>query len=166
MDRLRTGEQVWVITELADGLELRHEATLNSTTADGQDNVILFMPSGAQLVLESDEVRTNEGHDWYNVHYVPEDESVDMIGWANSEFLGVGADAAPFLIPVTGGGDGGPTEAIEVHYDGKPKYQVAYLPSNPGTIPQGLVIYKVGGHTKQTSLDEWNAAAGRYYKIT
>ena len=162
MDQLRKGEQAWVTTESSDGLELRREAT--STTADGQNNVILFMPTGSQVVLESGEVITNDGHDWYNVHYIAyDDESIDAIGWASGEFLSVGVNSAPVLIPVTGAD---PIEATEVQYDKKSKYQVAYLPSYPQSISQGLVTYKVGGAPQQTSLDEWNVAAGRYYKIT
>lgn len=163
MDGLRKGEQVWVSAELSNGLDLCREATMNSLTADGQENVILSMPPGSLLVLESVDVQTNDGHTWYKVRYLDEDADVDETGWATGDYLSIGAvDSGGLVIPVTGG----PTETTEVDYNGTRKYDVAYLPSDPLDIPQGFVMYKVAGKTRQTSLDEWNATAGRRYKIT
>jgi hypothetical protein len=155
MEGLRKGEQVWVMTESPNGLELRREPTINSKTADEKDNVILSMPSGAYLVLESIEVPTNDGHDWYNVRYIQDE--INETGWAVGDFLQIG-----FLIPITGG----PSQMIDVHYNGNRKFDVAYLPSDPQLIPQGLVKYSLEGKPKQTSREEWNAVAGPYYQIT
>jgi hypothetical protein len=155
MEGLPKGEQVWVTTEPPNGLELRREPTVNSTTADGKDNVILSMPSGAYLVLESGEVLTNDGHDWYNVRYIQDE--INETGWAVGDFLQIG-----FLIPMTGG----PSQMTDVHYMGNRKFDVAYLQSEPQPISQGFVKYHLEGEPRQTSVDEWNAVAGPYYKIT
>jgi hypothetical protein len=155
MEGLRKGEQVLVTTEPPNSLELRREPTTNSKTEDEKDNVILSMPSGAYLVLESVEAPTNDGHNWYNVRYI--EEGIDETGWALSDYLQIG-----FLIPMTGG----PSQMIDVHYMGNRKFDVAYLPSDPQPISQGLVKYRLEGDPKQTSREEWNSVAGPYYQIT
>ena len=95
MDDLQVGKAYTVNTE--NGLDLRREPNTNPKTEDGNDNVILSMPSGSVVVLESAEVRTNDGHIWYNVRYI-QDETEET-GWVQSDSL----QEAELIIPVTGG---------------------------------------------------------------
>jgi len=70
---------------------------MNPKTEDGNDNVILSMPSSSAVVLESVEVRTNDEHTWYNVRYI-QDETEET-GWVHSDSL----QEVELFIPVTGG---------------------------------------------------------------
>jgi len=95
MDDLQAGKSYAVNTE--NGLDLRREPNMNPKTEDGNDNVVLSMPSGSAVVLESVEVRTNDGHSWYNVRYI-QDETYET-GWVDSGSL----QEIDLIIPVTGG---------------------------------------------------------------
>ena len=157
MDDLKIGQIYYVTAETSDNVDLRREPTMNSKTEDGQDNVIISLPLGAEVTLESREVRAVEGHNWYNIRYIQDD--VAIIGWVVSDYLLL--TEAGYLIPVTGG-----CEVTDVDYKGIRKFDIAYMPSDPGSLPQGLVKYKSGGKTIYTSLDDWNAVGGARYKLS
>ena len=152
MDDLQKGTQLMVITESPDGLELRREPTMNSKTADGGDNVILFVPASSFLVLESVEAPVNDGHDWYNVRYV-QDET-DETGWAVGECLQL-----TFLIPVTGVPDG---PATNIQYNKTPKFtgQTVHLLSCPPDVlgRVNVVTFNLGTEEHATPIASWNVA--------
>ena len=127
---------------------------MNSKTEDGKDNIILSMPQGTPVVLDSREARTSDGYTWYKVRYIF--ESIDESGWVVSDFLEMW-----FFIPLA------TTTVYEVDYDRNREFDVACPQSEPQRFSQGLVKYKEAGSTSYlyTSLDEWNAAAGPQYQI-
>ena len=85
------------IVNAENGLDLRREPNMNSKTEDGTYNIILSLPQGSRVILESDEFRISDGRNWYNVRYIQDD--VEEIGWVNSHDLPeIG------LLPTTGGG--------------------------------------------------------------
>ncbi len=152
MDELQKGTQLLVITQSADGLELRREPTMNPQTADGQDNVILFMPTSSFVVLESVEAPINDGHDWYNVRYVQ--DGTEETGWAVGENLQLA-----FFVPVTGTPD---TPATNIQYNKSPKFsgQTVWLLSCPPDVlgRVNVVTFKLGTEEHATSIDSWNVA--------
>ena len=152
MDELRKGEQLLVITLSSDGLELRREPTMNPETADGKDNVILFMPPDSFVALESVEVRINDGHSWYNVRYVQEE--IDETGWAIGESLQIA-----FQIPVTGAPD---SPATSIQYNGNSQFggQSVWLLNYPPKVlgSVGLVTFKIGPAEFATTIGYWNVA--------
>jgi hypothetical protein len=94
-NKMYKGQQYEVKTGTSEGLNLRREPT----TKGGKTNIILSMPSGTIVTLESvtDPDRISDGHTWYNVRYKYEDgDKNDEIGWAASDYLlGVGLGGHP-----------------------------------------------------------------------
>lgn len=150
MDDLKTGQIYYVNTESTD---LRREPSMNSKTGAGQDNVILSMLFGSEVILESREVRAAAGHDWYYIRYVQDDKAV--IGWTISDYL---QHDPPGFIPVTGA-----VEVTNVTYNQQVLYPIAKLPSEPENIPQAAatgVTFSLDNEKRATTLEKWRVAAG------
>ena len=96
MDYLQKDEPLKVKTGSSDGLSLRREATTKATTMDGKEkNIILSIPNGGKVTLESVEVKTGDKQTWYNVRYTDKDKK-DVIGWVASDYL---EDLRPLILP-------------------------------------------------------------------
>lgn len=81
MGNLQIGEQFKVKTG-SDGLSLRSDAT----TKDGTKNILVSIPNGTKITLESVEIQTSDNHTWYNVKYIDKDNK-ELKGWVASDYL-------------------------------------------------------------------------------
>jgi len=87
LQNLQKGGSFKVKTGSSDGLSLRSEPTTKATTMDGKEkNIILSIPNGAKVTLESGKVQTSDKHTWYNVRYTDKDKK-DVTGWVASDYL-------------------------------------------------------------------------------
>jgi hypothetical protein len=159
MEELRTGEVYLVSTETSDKVDLCREPTIKSQTSDGMDNVIFSVPIGSWVILESREVHSGDGHDWYKVRFVQDEAALS--GWM------VGDCLHPHVtLPTTGGSS---YDVTDVYYKGELKWEVAKLPADPAKgnpLSSGLLKYNFYGNTIYTTLDDWKAVAGVRYPIT
>jgi hypothetical protein len=98
-DRMANLYESWAfkVKSGSEGLNLRSEPTTKATTKNGKGkNIILSIPNGAKVTLESMEVKTVEKHTWYNVKYTDKDKKV-LTGWVASDYLELLTSSLPTL---------------------------------------------------------------------
>ena len=137
--------------------DLRREPTMQFRTKKGKPNVIFSMPFGTSVTRETDEVRNNEGYEWYFV----KPEGKEEPGWAIGSYLmympllGGPLQGVPDVPPTDIKFDGVPVEKLKGKSVGLRKYPTHV----DGSVK--LVTFKIKTTDFQTSVESWNGSVSK-----